>query len=358
MQQRNIIVAIVIFIVISIVFCAFLILPLFVSQANQWAYEAVQIDKLHDLGYDGSGVTIGIIDTGVDRSHQEFDSTSFTAWHDFINFNSQWYDDDDHGTHLAGLLVSKGSFSGLFSGVNLQGIVPASKLVVVKAIPRNLYLYGGGNDTTIANAINYCIEQEVDIILLSLGLSPEDVTFSDVNLTCSAIDTAINQGIFVVASSGNDGESDDGDVCFPSSIDYVISVGSFSKSSTVSSFSSKGHQYPSTVNPHKKPELLAPGEDIISSRVNGAYGTLSGTSQAATILTGGLALLLDAYPDYKHNGDKNLNITTVSFLKQILASTALKIGSLEGNNEIYSHDDSYGYGLVQFHEAYKELAKY
>jgi subtilisin family serine protease len=358
MYSRRIVLLIAILIIISIILASLSIMALFVPRANAWATSITQIDRLHELGFDGSDVTIGIIDTGCGIEHQEFDSPSFLAWNDLIKQNSDFYDDDDHGTHLAGIIVSKGSFQGLFSGVSMHGIASESKVIVVKSIPRNQYLYGGGNDSTIAEGIGFCIENGADIILLSMGMSPDEVNFIENNETINMIDQAIEQGIFVVVPAGNDGQDDDGDVNFPATLDSVISVGSISRSNAVSAFSSKGHQYPSTQNPNKKPELVGPGEAIISTRIGGAYGEISGTSQAAAYVTGIIALLLDAYPEYKHNGEENQNETTIQLFKEVLANTAKKIGNLQGDNNEYSHDDFYGYGLIQAFDAYSELAKY
>jgi len=358
MLNRRIVILIVILILISIILASISLISIFVPRSNSRAINVTQIDKLHELGFDGSGVTIGIVDTGVDIRHQEFDAPSFVAWNDSINQNSDYYDDDDHGTHIAGILVSKSSYQGLFSGINTQGIASNTKIIVAKSIPLNQYLYGGGNDSTIADGIKFCIDSGADIILLSMGMSPEDVNFDENSKTMEMIEQAIHNGIFVVTPAGNDGQDDDGDVCFPAIIDTVISVGATSKVNSISSFSSKGHQYPSTQNPNKKPELVAPGEEIMSARIDDAYGELSGTSQAAAYVAGIIALLLDAYPAYKHGGDKNQNETTINLFKQIFAKTARKIGSLNENGDEYSHDDFYGYGLIQAFEAYKELAKY
>jgi len=358
MISRRVTVLIVLLVIISILLVSLSLLSVFVPRSNVWANNVTQIDKLHNLGFDGSEVTIGIVDTGVDTFHQEFESSSFTAWYDFINQKTKYYDDDDQGTHLAGILVSKGSFQGLFSGINIQGIADNVKIVVAKAIPQNQYLYGGGNDSTISGGIQFCIDNDADIILLSMGMSPDDVNFEYNNETTEVIRQAIALGIFVVAPAGNDRQDDNGDVCFPSILENAISVSSISKSNSISSFSSKGHQYPWSINPNKKPELVAPGEEILSTRINGAYGRLSGSSQAAAYVAGVIALLLDAYPEYKHDGSKNQNETTIQLIKEIFAKTAKKIGSLQGDTNEYSHDDSYGYGLIQAFEAYKELAKY
>ncbi|MCK4416010.1 MAG: S8 family serine peptidase [Thermoplasmatales archaeon] len=358
MQNRRIVILIAILVIISIVLGSLSLMSMFVPRSNSWASSVTQIDKLHELGFDGSGVTIGIVDTGVDSCHQEFDTSSFVAWNDSINHDSTYYDDGDYGTHVAGILASKGSFQGLFSGINMKGITSGATFIVAKSIPRNQYMFGGGNDGTIADGIQFCIDNGADIILLSMGMSPDDVDFDENSKTMERVNQAVHNGIFVVTPVGNDGQDDDGDVCFPALIDNVIAVGALSKGNSILSFSSKGHQYPSTRNPNKKPELVAPGDEILSARINGAYGELSGTSQATAYVAGIIALLLDAYPEYKHDGANNQNETTIQLFKEIFAKTARKIGSLKGNDDEYSHDDLYGYGLIQAFEAYKELAKY
>jgi len=347
-----------ILIVIIIVILSFSIVAIMTPISNDWAIKVTQIDRLHELGYYGNNVTIGIIDTGLDINHQDFNKNSFIAWNDSINSNQDYYDDEDHGTHICGILASKSSIQGIYSGVKLQGVSHDSEFIIVKAIPQNQYLFGGGNDSIISESIDFCIENEVDIILISLGPIPENCDFSKNNLTMESINRAIKKGIFIVVPSGNDGQYDDGDVCFPGIIDNVISVGAMSKGNSIMSFSSKGHQYPNNLHPNKKPELVAPGDQIVSTRIHGAYGEISGTSQAAAYVTGIIALLLDAYPEFKQDGIKNENESTIQLFKDTLAMTAKKIGNLMNNNDEMSHDDLYGYGLIQAYDAYKELAKY
>ncbi len=357
MFTRRVTLFIILLLVIAMILASISALPFFVSKSNKWAIASIQIDKLKELGLDGSDVTIGIVDSGADISHQEFDKKSFIAWKDFISNKKNYYDDDDQGTHIAGILVSKGSFEALFTGLNLEGIAIDSKLIIAKTVPKNQYLSGLTNDSLIAKGILFCIENNADIILLSLSNCIKEIDFSSFTDTKSMINLAISKGIFVIAPSGNDGQEDDGDVCLPSSIDSVISVGSISSVKSISIFSSRGHQYIERINPNKKPELVAPGEEILSTRRNGGYGKISGTSQAAAYVAGAIALMLEAYPQYKHDGIKNENETTINLFKDVFAKTSKKIGSLQGQNQ-YSHDDYYGYGLIQAYDAYKELAKY
>jgi subtilisin family serine protease len=358
MQINKLVYLFAIFFVIIVIILSVSIAAIFTPQSNKWTTNITQIDKLHQLGFYGTNVTIGIIDTGLNIDHQDFGYNSFIAWIDYLNNNNNFYDDEDHGTHITGILAAKGSIQGSLSGAKIIGISHESKYVIVKAIPQNQYLFGGSNDSIISLAIEFCIDNNVDIIMLSMGSIPENCDFISNSLTINSINKALKKGIFIVVPAGNDGHKDDGDVCFPGSLENVISVGAISERNSILSFSSKGHQYPDNLHPNKKPELVAPGDQILSTRINGAYGTLSGTSQAAAYVTGIIALLLDAYPEFKHDGSKNENISTVQLFKEIFAQTAKKIGNLMNNDDALSHDDLYGYGLIQAYDSYKELAKY
>jgi subtilisin family serine protease len=356
-MERHLIGIIILILIISI-FSTIIILPIITPSANTWAFNTTQINRLHTLGYTGKNVTIAIIDTGIDTTHQEFDSTTFTGWLDPINQEPTYYDDDDHGTHLAGILASQGSYEGIFTNILLTGISPDSSILAIKAIPQNQYLFGGGTDAPLIEAITYCITQNVDIILLSLGPSPESLHITNITTISNVIYTALSQGIFIILPSGNDGQSDDGDIIPLASIEHVISVGSIANTETISTYSSKGHQYPQMTDPNKKPEIVAPGESILSTRTAGAYGQQSGTGQAAAYVAGILALLLDAYPDFKKDGEKNQNLSTIILFKELLSETAKKIGSLQQSKNKLSHDDYYGYGLIQAYSLYEKLAKY
>ncbi len=344
--------------ILLVIFGSLSALPMVVPVANNWVYEATQINRLYELGFTGADVTIGIVDTGVDVSHHELDRNSFLAWKDYVGAQADYYDDSSHGTHIAGILVARGSLPGRLTGINLRGIAYAAQLVIVKVVPPDQFKYSSVNDSCIAQSIQFCIDQHVDIILLSLGSHPTYHQLNDESMTALAIQQAVDNGMLVVAPAGNDGYSDDGDVAFPGVLDEVISVGSVDQSLIISQFSSQGHQYLQSSHPHKKPELVAPGENIMSTRRNSRYGELSGTSQAAAVVAGGLALLLEAFPEFKAGGVHDTDISTVTLFKEVLMKTASKIGTLEGSEPGVAHDDHYGYGLIQLYDAYMMLAEY
>ena len=323
------------------------------SYANSWATEMMQINKLHDLGLYGSGITLGIIDTGVETDHGDFDISTFLSWHDYVNNLSSPYDDEGHGTHIAGILFARGSWLGSLSGYNLQGVCPDARGIVVKVTSKT----GECRDEDVARAINFCADNGADIILLSLGESPETLDIGKQSF--DACVNAINQGIIIVVPAGDDGLHDDGDVNIFSNVSEVISVGSIRRDRYISAFSSRGNQawvpgeHEERVDPDKKPELVAPGENIISTYLDGGYIGLSGTSQAAAYVAGTIALLLEAYPEL------NKSKENICLIKEVLAKTAKKVGGNElYNGEPLSHNDRYGYGLIQAYNAYVELSRY
>ena len=114
MQYNKNIVVSAILIIVFIILISFSIIITSTPTSNLWVNNITQIDKLHELGFDGTGVTIGIIDTGLSIDHQDFESSSFIAWIDTINQNQEYYDDEDHGTHISGILASKDSLQGIF----------------------------------------------------------------------------------------------------------------------------------------------------------------------------------------------------------------------------------------------------
>jgi len=337
--------------VVAVIFIAMMLLfaGCLNENPNGWAFELTQIDKMKSLGFDGEGVRIGIVDTGVDIDHVNMDRDKLVAWLDLINDNNEPYDDNGHGTFITALLLSKG---GDLFGSGIEGICPDSQIVVVKAVSDTGYT----NDILISKAIDFCIQKDVDIILLSLYKNPETINIG--NKTMEKCEEAIDRGIFLVAPAGDDGVKDDGDVFELAGIDETIGVGSISKNLYISTFSSKGNQalvpgkHEAREDPNKKPELVAPGEDI-ESITGWASVIKSGTSISAAFIAGSLALLLEAYPDLKKSGKEG-----IEKVKEVLAKTAKKVGGEEiywGNG--LKHNDRYGYGLIQVYDAYVKLGE-
>ena len=333
--------------IIPILILMFLLSGCISNERNRWVFEVTQIDELHDLGFRGRGIRIGLIDTGVDLKSGDFDGKRFVAWKDLVNGRSSFYDDDGHGTFIAGLLFSKGGFLN-----RMEGICPECEVVVVKAVSS----VGYSNDSMISDAIDFCMDQDVDIILLSLYRDQDYIEIGQ--RAMERCREAVGRGIIVVAPAGDDGLDDDGDVFDLAGIEGVISVGSIGKSLTISPFSSRGNQaevlgkHRERKDPYKKPELVAPGEGVESLLLGGGISEMKGTSVSASIVAGSIALLLEAYPGLR-GGEK-----TIEIIKDALAKTARKVGDPSlYSGEVLKHSDLYGYGLIQVYDAYKELGE-
>lgn len=288
-------------------------------------------------GLDGTGVRVCIVDSGIDTTHQDLSGMNLVAWRDFVNNEEQPYDDQGHGTSMAGILVADGW---------MEGVAPKVELVVAKALSGN----GTGDDGVVADAIDWCVEQNVQIISLSLGGAPGLIPFSIFGGRDSsdAADDAIDQGIVVIAAAGNDGgPDDDGDVAHPSSERLVISVGGHTEDGSHWSGSSIGDNNGNLIplilprqDPHKKPEIVAPAEGVPVINNDGTWSIVDGTSAATVYVTGAIALLLEAVPSLAANESSGSSATVVQ-IKQALMDTSKPQPSQDG------HDDNYGYGMLQ-----------
>lgn len=298
-------------------------------------------------GLDGTGVRVCIVDSGIDTSHKDLSGINLVAWRDFVNNQEQPYDDQGHGTSMAGILVADGW---------MQGVAPEVELVVAKALSGN----GTGDDGIVADAIDWCVEQDSQIISLSLGGAPGLLPFNPFGGRDSsdAADDAIDQGIVVIAAAGNDGgPDDDGDVAHPSSERLVISVGGHTEDGSHWGGSSTGDNNGNLLplilprqDPHKKPEIVAPAEGVPVVNNDGTWSIVDGTSAATVFVTGAIALLLEAVPSLAANETSGSSASVVQ-IKQALMDTAKPQPGQDG------HDNDYGYGMLQIENLINSFAQ-
>lgn len=307
--------------------------------SNQETYsEMIQLD---DISLKGEGVSVCIVDSGIDMTHPDLSGVSLSGWSDFISQETEPYDDNGHGTSMAGILVADGW---------IQGVAPNVNLFIAKALDGP---NGQGSDETVVQAIDWCVEQNVNIISLSLGGAPGILPFNPFSGRDSgdAASDAIDQGIVVVAAAGNDGGADDdGDVAHPSSEQLVISVGGVTLSESHWSGSSVGDNdgslFPLMLprqDPNKKPEIVAPAESVPVINNDKSWSIVNGTSAATVFVTGAIALLLENTPELSSNNEQS-NSDTVSQIKQLILNSVKAKEGQEG------HDDNYGYGLLQIND--------
>src|SRR5579864_8462928 len=310
--------------------------------------DVIGAENAWSSGFTGAGVGVAVIDSGINDSHPDLWNSTHTAsrvvYHqDFTgtattNSNGANYDLYGHGTHVAGIIGGNGSLSG----GQYQGVAPGVNLIDLRALDAN----GAGSDSTVIAAIQQAIALQntynIKVINLSLGRGIP-VSYTQDPL-CQAVEAAWNSGIVVVVAAGNygrlsvNGSNGYGTVTAPGNDPFVLTVGA-SKSNgstspsaeTIASFSSKG---PTTYDHVLKPDIVAPGNAIVSLAAAGAtleasypaelvtgtdgnsdYFTLSGTSMATPAVAGAAALLL-----------QEQSTLTPDQVKARLMKTAYKMG--------------------------------
>lgn len=313
------------------------------SALSSWETEYRNLVGANDhslSGLDGKGVVLCVVDSGIDLSHPDLRGLDLKGWRDFVNGIDDPYDDEGHGTAMSGIIVANGGLKGISTGVDL---------LVAKAIDNE----GQGSASAVADSVDWCVQQGADIISLSLGggQSFGSGLFTTDQLEQS-VDEALDRGVFVIASAGNDGEDDDGDVGSPGSVEDVICVGGITRAGGIWSGSSEGDNdgrlWPNPIlprnNPDKKPEIVAPGHEVpvlMASEVgnSGWWGWSSGTSAATAWVSGSLALLLQEDPDLQRENSSGRQ--SIESVKEAISQASQM---REGQD---SHDDHYGYGHLR-----------
>ncbi len=293
---------------------------------SDWAFTMTGARQLNSLGLTGMGVTVCLVDSGIDDLHPDFAHARIVAWKDFVGSRPDPYDDSGHGTAMAGLIAANGS---------LVGVAPDVSLIVAKVVDAT----GVGMSSDVAAGIRFCADPfgdgrvRADIISVSLGSKAPMFVATE---TSDAAAWATARGIVVVAAAGNDGRFDDGDVEIPASTPLAIAVGSVDESGRRAPYSSMGSSVNRT-DPNLKPEIVAPGEQLVSTAPGAHYVTTSGTSPATALAAGILALLLQAHPELRASG------TSANLL---VLKWAILQGALKESSQVVPHDPWYGYGLL------------
>lgn len=264
------------------------------------ASPTVQSPPLWELGVTGRGIIAAVLDTGI-YDHPDLYGR-IVGFKDFVKNKTNPYDDNGHGTHVAGNICANGSQSGSL----YRAPAPEAGLVGVKVLDKN----GAGRLSTVIEGIQWCVDNKeslgIRVICMSLGSTAIESHADDP--VCQAVEKAWTNGIVVCVAAGNDGPQSK-TITSPGIDPLVITVGAVDDMNTITPddnqaawFSSRGP----TIDGLIKPDLLAPGVNIISlrspgstldkenkkSRIAGWYIPLSGTSMATPVCAGVAAQLL------------------------------------------------------------------
>jgi hypothetical protein len=297
------------------------VVPTDTRYGDQWWLQKIGMPAAWDLQTGGSGVLIGIIDSGISMSgaggldHPDLDASRYILGTDFVDGGTP-RDLNGHGTHVAGIAAAESNNSQGVAGMNWGSPV---------YICRTLDTTGNGSSADFADAVeeivDYALANNLKAVINYSAGGADNQTKRD---ACQYVN---DNGMILCAATGND---DGGPVIFPAaySVDFdgVIAVGSTDSNDTVSSFSNVGPEV----------TVVAPGRDILSTMptyavtIPGAlnYDELDGTSMATPCVTGLVALMWSRHPSFTNRR-----------IRDCLTSTAVKLGS-------GSFDNSWGNGRV------------
>lgn len=266
---------------------------------QQYYINAVQADSVWKQTTGDTTQVIAILDTGVDWLHPDLknkiwinineipdngiddDGDGYVddvrGW-DFVNFDNNPRDDNAHGTHVAGIAAAEGN-----NNLGIAGVSWGAKILPIKVLNNNGY----GDVSNIAQGVNYAANKKANIINMSLGYYWRSMTVE------SALVNALLNNCVLVAAAGNDKlsiydvTSDGPKAMYPAALSYVLGVQS--TDGRYSNYDPDGPIY-SKAEEGLNYELVAPGSGIISCVPGGNYRVFSGTSMAAPIVSGSIAL--------------------------------------------------------------------
>lgn len=268
------------------------------AQQTPWGVLKVGAPSVWAQGITGVGVTVAVIDTGIDTSHPDLQGAVVTG-KSFVRYTKSYKDDNGHGTHVAGTVAARNNTIGVV------GVAPGARLAALKALGRN----GAGYTSDIAAAILWCVRNKstygIRAINMSLGSTGTTTTLRD------AVASADSAGLLQVAAAGNSGLPT---VLYPAAYANefagVLAVAASDGNDVVADFSNYG---PGVT-------IAAPGVSILSTYKGGGYATGSGTSMACPHVAGTAALVFQA------NG-----ALTNAAVRSLLEETAFLNGDANGD---------------------------
>lgn len=271
-----------------------------------WAEMLLGIPDLWSIT-EGSGINVAILDTGISQKHPDL-MAGIVATKDFTGSPNGVEDMYGHGSHVAGIIGARKN------DIGFVGIAPQCNFMIGKVLADDGY----GEYDWISDGIRWAVDNGAHIINMSLGGPETDPALHE------AICYALMKGVIVCCAAGNEGSLFQNSVGYPGRYGGVITVASHDSSGRMSGFSSRGGEV----------DVMAPGDEIWSTYMDGMYATLSGTSMATPFVCGLCALILSKHQDADQN---DTPIYNTEDMKNHLLRMAAHPGW---------HDNNEGYGAL------------
>ncbi|HHT27702.1 MAG TPA: S8 family serine peptidase [Firmicutes bacterium] len=279
------------------------------TPAPTWNLTAIQAPALWPRTQ-GRGIQVAVVDTGVDLANP--DLPHILPGYNVINPQAPPQDDNGHGTHVAGIVGG--------TWADGSGVAPEADIVPVKVLDA----FGAGSLSDVVDGLNWCLQQNIPIINLSLGAPQGTESMRAAILALAAA------GVFIAAAAGNDGPRQN-TVAYPAYWSETLAVGASTQNDRIANFSSRGPQV----------DVVAPGQAITSTWLGGTTRVLSGTSMAAPHVAGGAALLWSLVAAAGQGGKPaDLQATLQETCRPLPGYTA----------------DAAGHGLIQLEHAAAQLS--
>ena len=279
-----------------------------ISRQTEWNIRCLKAEKSYEESKNLKKIKVAVLDSGLDYDKD----LPVSAQKDFLGakeLHPLYQDMTGHGTGVASLICARENED------RITGIAANVELYIGR-------IFGYGNDAPVervVRAVNWAIEEKVDIIHMSFGTEEYSGALED------AIEKAYRSGILIIAAAGNYGQApeDESTIEYPAAFDNVIAVGATDKYNNMTEFSSTGTEL----------DVVAPGDQILTDGAFGGVAVNQGTSFSAAQVTGIAAVLWGKYPDKSNE-----------FIKSLLVGSA--------NKEAVNSEEC-GEGLVDYREADK-----
>lgn len=262
------------------------------SESYSWGQTDLNIPSIWKKTK-GKGVRIAVLDSGCSIHPDLRNNIDYDLSISCISNEDKYDQYVGHGSHVAGIISAQQNATGIV------GVAPEATLITIKVLGKNNFSVSN----SIEKGLDYCIKIKPDIINMSLGGA------CPMGAVLEKIKTLYSMGIIVICAAGNDGTEN---ILCPAQFDETVAVGSYSPSTVRSRslFSSYGETL----------DVMAPGEEIVSTWLNAQYAVLSGTSMAAPFISGIVALMLAYF--------KSQNIKlSVDEIKGLLINNCIDIGA-------------------------------